>query len=94
MDPLAAAAALCKRLGGMAGVRWAEPDWVIRPLGEPTDPEFNRQWNMRAIGAPSGARSTPAMAPPSATGTVFESSTPLSASTISVTYQNGDSTAR
>ncbi len=49
----AAAVALCERLTGLAGVRWVEPDYVVRSLGIPTDPEFNRQWNMRAIGAPS-----------------------------------------
>ncbi len=49
----AQAASLCTRLAELDGVLWAEPDWIVRPLGEPGDPEFNRQWNMRAIGAPS-----------------------------------------
>lgn len=46
-------AGLCERLGRAAGVRWAQRDWVVRTLGNASDPEFNRQWNMRAIGAPS-----------------------------------------
>ncbi len=46
----AAAAALAARLARTEGVRWAEPDWIVGRLGEPDDPEFNRQWDMRAIG--------------------------------------------
>ena len=34
-------------------VRWAEPDWVIRTLSTPTDPLYNRQWNLPMVGAPS-----------------------------------------
>ncbi len=47
------ARALATRLGAVPGVTSAEPDWVVRTLSTPNDPEFNRQWNMRAIGAPS-----------------------------------------
>jgi serine protease len=32
-------------------VLWAEPDWIVRPLGGAGDPDFNRQWNLRAVGA-------------------------------------------
>jgi len=49
----AAAVALAERLAKMEGVHWAEPDWIVHALGEPDDPEFNRQWDMRAIGATS-----------------------------------------
>ncbi len=52
-DPEARAGSLCTSLGDDPEVLWAEPDWVIRSLGEPGDPAFNRQWNMRAVGAPS-----------------------------------------
>ncbi len=43
----------CEALAGHPDVAWAEPDWIVRPLGVPSDEEFNRQWNMRVIGAPS-----------------------------------------
>lgn len=52
-DPEQRAAAVCGTLADDPDVLWAEPDWVVRPLGEPGDPEYPRQWNMRAIGAPS-----------------------------------------
>ena len=48
-----AAVSLCETLASDADVQWAEPDWIVRPLGVPDDTAFNRQWNMRAIGAPS-----------------------------------------
>jgi len=49
----AAAGALCEHLRGMPGIERVEPDWIVTSLGLPADPEFNRQWNLRAIGAPS-----------------------------------------
>ena len=47
------AGALCVTLRDDPDVLWAEPDWVVRQLGEPGDPAFNRQWNLRAVGATS-----------------------------------------
>jgi len=41
------------RLAGIAGVRYAEPEWRVRALAEPDDPLFGRQWNLAAVGAPS-----------------------------------------
>ena len=43
----------CCALCADEAVLHAEPDWIIRALAEPSDPLFNRQWNMRAVGAPS-----------------------------------------
>jgi len=40
-------------LSGIGGVLRAEPDWIVLPQGDAPDPEFARQWNLRAIGAPS-----------------------------------------
>ncbi|MFV1958233.1 MAG: S8 family serine peptidase, partial [Planctomycetota bacterium] len=45
--------ALCKRLADDDAVAWAEPDWYVKPLGLPDDPELARQWNLRAFGAPA-----------------------------------------
>ena len=53
VDPEARAVEVCARLRTDPDVLWAEPDYVVRSLGVPTDPEFGRQWNMRAVGAPS-----------------------------------------
>ncbi len=52
-DPERLAGSLCATLQADPDVLWAEPDWVVRPLGEPGDPAFNRQWNLRAVGAAS-----------------------------------------
>jgi serine protease len=38
-------------LSGDASVAWAEPDWVMAPLGTASDADFARQWNLAAIGA-------------------------------------------
>lgn len=41
-------------LGGMAGVRFAEPDWVVGHLGGviPNDPDYELLWGLPAIQAP------------------------------------------
>ncbi|MDA1194316.1 MAG: S8 family serine peptidase [Planctomycetota bacterium] len=52
-DPEARVGVLCAAFAGDPDVEWAEPDWVIRAFAEPGDPEWNRQWNLRAIGVPS-----------------------------------------
>jgi len=52
-DPEARAGSVCATLREDPDVLWAEPDWVVHSLGEPGDPEFSRQWNMRAVGAVS-----------------------------------------
>jgi serine protease len=52
-DPEACAQALCASLAADPDVLWAEPDWVVRTAGVPTDPEFGRSWNLRAVGVPS-----------------------------------------
>jgi len=47
--------ALCEELRADPDVVGAEPDWLVQPLAdatEPDDPEYARQWNLRAIGAP------------------------------------------
>lgn len=46
--------AWCERLAADAAVVSAEPDWLVRPQGEPVepnDPEYARQWNLRVVGA-------------------------------------------
>lgn len=53
-----AALALSSGLGVDADVEWAEPDWILRPLSLPNDPELARQWNLRAVGAPAAWRHT------------------------------------
>jgi serine protease len=40
-----------KRLRADPDVLWSEPDWVVRPLALPDDPELSRQWHLRATGA-------------------------------------------
>ena len=40
------------RFAGDASVAWAEPDWVVAPLGTAADADFARQWNLAAVGAP------------------------------------------
>ncbi len=47
------ALAAASRLLTDGDVVFAEPDWTVRPLGNPNDPNFNRQWNLEAIGCPS-----------------------------------------
>ncbi|MDJ0973243.1 MAG: S8 family serine peptidase [Planctomycetota bacterium] len=32
------------------GVVFAEPDWIVQPLGEASDPLYGGQWNLKAIG--------------------------------------------
>ncbi len=39
--------------GADPDVAWAEPDWMVQPCGTVNDPDFNRQWNLTAIGAPA-----------------------------------------
>lgn len=51
--PAREALAAAARLIGDGDVEFAEPDWRIFPLGEPNDADFQRQWNLRAIGCPS-----------------------------------------
>ena len=46
---LAAAA----RLAGEPGVRFAEPDAIVRPLALPDDPDLGRQWHLFGIDAPA-----------------------------------------
>lgn len=48
-EALAAAATL----QGDGEVETVEPDWIVRPLGEPDDASFQRQWNLAAIGCAS-----------------------------------------
>jgi len=36
---------------GVAGVKYAERDGIVRALYTPTDPEWSKQWNMRIISA-------------------------------------------
>lgn len=43
--------ALARRLGGAKGVRYAEPEYVVRALFTPNDPRFGAQWNLSRIGA-------------------------------------------
>lgn len=33
------------------GVVFAEPDYLLQPLGDTNDPDLGRQWNLRAVGA-------------------------------------------
>lgn len=47
------AVSLCERLRSESGVQFAEPDWIVRTQSIPNDPEFGRQWNMRAVSAPA-----------------------------------------
>lgn len=47
---LGAAMAWCARLLADPDVEWAEPDYVVRSLADPDDPDFARQWNLRAVG--------------------------------------------
>ncbi len=44
---------LCDRLCTDACVANAEPDWIVQTQGDAPDPEFARQWYLRAIGAPA-----------------------------------------
>jgi thermitase len=50
-DPQAAA----RRLSRARGVRWAEPDWIMREQASraPDDPLFARQTDLRALGFPA-----------------------------------------
>lgn len=45
-DPVAAAA----RLSGQAGIAYAEPDPIVRPLFRPNDRLYSYQWNFSKIG--------------------------------------------
>jgi serine protease len=47
------ALAAASRLLGDGDVESAEPDWMVFPTGRPNDPDFQRQWNLEAIGCPS-----------------------------------------
>jgi len=47
------AMSLGRSLAALPGVRWADPDWVLTAQSEPDDALYNRQWNLRAVGAPS-----------------------------------------
>jgi serine protease len=47
------ALALAARLAQEKGVRWAEPDFVVRALAEPDDADYGRQWHLPAIGVPA-----------------------------------------
>lgn len=47
--------AFCAGLEADEDVEGAEPDWLVTPMGDasaPDDPEYARQWNLRAVGAP------------------------------------------
>lgn len=48
-------AAKAKRSAGEAAldpdVVFAEPDWLVQPLGDTNDADLGRQWNLRAVGA-------------------------------------------
>jgi thermitase len=49
-DPAAAA----RRLSRAGGVRWAEPNWTVRALGDaPNDSLFERQGDLRLLGFPA-----------------------------------------
>lgn len=50
---------LVDRLARAAGVRGVEPDWIVRTQGGGLDPDFSRQWYLRAIGAPAAWNVTP-----------------------------------
>lgn len=56
------ALAAASRLLTDGDVVFAEPDWTVHPLGNPNDPDFNRQWNLEAIGCPSAWDVTPGSA--------------------------------
>lgn len=48
-------AAWCARLAADDAVRSVEPDWIVQPQAEPTEPDdadYARQWNLRVVGAP------------------------------------------
>ena len=47
------ALAAASRLLGDGDVEFAEPDWTVFPTGQPSDPDFQRQWNLEAIGCAS-----------------------------------------
>ncbi len=47
------AVAAAARLRVEPDVAFAEPDWIVRSCAVPNDPEYGRQWNLDAIGAPS-----------------------------------------
>ncbi len=47
------ALAAASRLLGDGDIEFAEPDWVVFPTGEPNDADYQRQWNLHAIGCPS-----------------------------------------
>jgi serine protease len=47
------AVARAAALRDVAGVAFAEPDYLVKPLADVTDTEFPRQWNLRAVGAPA-----------------------------------------
>lgn len=44
------AVAMAAELGASADVAFAEPDWIVRPLAEASDPLYAGQWNLHAIG--------------------------------------------
>jgi thermitase len=48
-DPAAVAA----RLSRTRGVRWAEPNFTVRALGTPTDPQWRALYGVQRIGAPA-----------------------------------------
>lgn len=44
--------AWCRELAKDDEVLWAEPDWLVKPLGLSDNAELPRQWNLHAVGAP------------------------------------------
>ena len=46
------AASLCAEIAADPDVRWAEPDWIVHALADPTDESFPLKWNLQSIGAP------------------------------------------
>jgi serine protease len=52
------AAARAARLASLAGVRFAEPDGLVRAQAEPPDAAFARQWHLPAVAAGSAWEAT------------------------------------
>lgn len=51
--PAGAEEATARSVSALAGVRYAEPNYLAQAFGTPNDPSFATQWNMRKINAPA-----------------------------------------
>ncbi len=52
------AVSLCDAIAADPNVRWAEPDWIVRALADPTDESFPLKWNLQSIGCPGAWKIT------------------------------------